>query len=61
MVVVVVVLVLVLVIVVEVVSLTGCGDLDLGDLDVYRFWGQLSQILTNKDQKRQIKTHEDKY
>ena len=38
-------------------SLTGCGDLDLGDLDLYRFWKQLSQMLTNFDE---IKTKIDK-
>ena len=39
------------------ISLTGCGDLDLGDLDLYRFWRQLSQMLTNFDK---IKTKKDK-
>ena len=39
------------------VSLTGCGDLDIGDLDLYRFWRQLSQNLTNLDK---IKTNKDK-
>ena len=39
-------------------SLTGCGDLDIGDLDLYRFWRQLSQMLTNFDK---IKTNKDKY
>ena len=38
-------------------SLTGCGDLDIGDLDLYRFWRQLSQNLTNLDK---IKTNKDK-
>ena len=39
-------------------SLTGCGDLDIGDLDLYRFWRQLSQMLTNFDK---IKTNKNKY
>ena len=33
------------------------GDLDIGDLDLYRFWRQLSQNLTNLDK---IKTNKDK-
>ena len=41
----------------ECMSLTGCGDLDIGDLDLYRFWRQLSQNLTNLDK---IKTNKDK-
>ena len=44
------------------VNLSGCivvinGDLDIGDLDLYRFWRQLSQNLTNLDK---IKTNKDK-